>query len=408
MVIDKFRRILNLKSAVNLYQHSPVRYFVSITLLILCLLIVSQQLSSFSSIIDVELDDFVEYWSASVLHLEGNNPYDRELLTALQNSVGRSHDVPVLMWNPPWTLALIMPFGSLDFSLARLYWFFTHFIILMACATFIWQLYGGWRRLVWVAWLACLTFGPALLMLKVGQISSFFLLGVVGFLYFERCGEDFLAGAAFSLLSIKPHISYLLIFIFLVWALHEKRWHALVGVIFTITLTSILVYLVNPTTFENYLYATRNYPPVAWATPTVGGIIRYFFGQDVFWCQFVAPILGIFWGGIYYYTHRLKWVWAEEIPLICLLSIATAAYGWLYDQVLVMFALLQVAIWFGVSGRTRSKLLLLISYVGINLLVSISDASQLWFFWLAPTLLALYVFARYSIASPRMEQYGKI
>jgi len=48
--------------------------------------------------------DFVEYWSASRLLLNGGNPYAPDELLQLQRSVGWGSGTALIMWNPPWTL----------------------------------------------------------------------------------------------------------------------------------------------------------------------------------------------------------------------------------------------------------------------------------------------------------------
>ena len=59
-------------------------------------------------------DDYVEYWAAGRLNLQGENPYSPELLLPLERGAGRDTDEAIMMWNPPWTLALAMPFGLMD------------------------------------------------------------------------------------------------------------------------------------------------------------------------------------------------------------------------------------------------------------------------------------------------------
>ena len=63
-------------------------------------------------------DDFVEYWAAGRLNATGQNPYDGELLLPLEREAGRDTDEPIMMWNPPWTLTLVMPFGAMGFRAA--------------------------------------------------------------------------------------------------------------------------------------------------------------------------------------------------------------------------------------------------------------------------------------------------
>src|SRR2546425_7820696 len=59
-------------------------------------------------------DDFVEYWAAGRLNASGENPYDPDRLVPLERETGRDVDEAGMMWNPPWTLTLAMPFGLLD------------------------------------------------------------------------------------------------------------------------------------------------------------------------------------------------------------------------------------------------------------------------------------------------------
>ena len=53
-------------------------------------------------------DDFIEYWAAARLTLDGQNPYDPHLLLPLQQAAGRNTDEAVMMWNPPWSLAVVL------------------------------------------------------------------------------------------------------------------------------------------------------------------------------------------------------------------------------------------------------------------------------------------------------------
>src|SRR5881227_1912195 len=74
------------------------------------------------------LFDFVEYWAAGRLLAEGRNPYDPEAIEQLERAVGTEETV--LMWNPPWALPLVLPFGMLDARLAHLLWLLVQFAAL--------------------------------------------------------------------------------------------------------------------------------------------------------------------------------------------------------------------------------------------------------------------------------------
>ena len=86
--------------------------------------------------------DFVEYWSASRLLLSGGNPYAPNELLELQRLVGRHSHEPLIMWNPPWTLSLLLPFGFLDFSHGQLFWLLVHVLAMMISTQLLWRVYG--------------------------------------------------------------------------------------------------------------------------------------------------------------------------------------------------------------------------------------------------------------------------
>src|SRR5262245_49181836 len=67
------------------------------------------------------LHDFVEYWAAGRLLLGGQNPYDADLVHELERQVGRT-DEGILMWNPPWSLPLVLPLGLMGVRTAHLVW----------------------------------------------------------------------------------------------------------------------------------------------------------------------------------------------------------------------------------------------------------------------------------------------
>src|SRR5580693_8708524 len=68
-------------------------------------------------------DDFVEYYAAAKLTLERKNPYDPNLLLPIEQAAGRDTEIAVMMWNPPWSLAVVIPLGFIPAREAQLLWF---------------------------------------------------------------------------------------------------------------------------------------------------------------------------------------------------------------------------------------------------------------------------------------------
>src|SRR5260370_10073385 len=182
-------------------------------------------------------DDFVEYWAAGRLNLHGKNPYKAENRLPLEREAGREsfpldpsgHESAIMMWNPPWTLTVVMPLGWLDARLGQLVWLLLNLAIILFCADWIWRYYQGPSAYRWLSWALALTFIPTMMVLRAGQIGPLILLGIVGFLHFERQGRLFLAGAACVLIAIKPHLLFLFWIALALWALKGRRWRVLIG-----------------------------------------------------------------------------------------------------------------------------------------------------------------------------------
>ena len=132
------------------------------------------------------LNDFAEYWAAGRLNVSGGNPYDPEQLFVLQKEIGWPEPEPVRMWNPPWTLILLIPFAILPYSLSAALWVILQSLIVLFSVDLLWQFYGGKSSHRWAAWVFAFLFYPTLYLFKSGNIGAFILLGVAGFLHFNK------------------------------------------------------------------------------------------------------------------------------------------------------------------------------------------------------------------------------
>src|SRR5262245_20276965 len=125
--------------------------------------------------------DFVEYWAAGRLALEGQNPYDAEALLPPQRRIGwESSSEALMMWNPPWVLPLVMPLGAMNPAIGQLVWFALSLGTVLVCADFLWRAYGGPVEHRWAGWVVALPFAPQLFALVVGQVPAPLLLGLLG------------------------------------------------------------------------------------------------------------------------------------------------------------------------------------------------------------------------------------
>ncbi len=349
-------------------------------------------------------DDFVEYWAAARLTLNGQNPYDASLLLPLQQFAGRETDEAIMMWNPPWSFAVVLPLGWLPPRLAQLLWLLGHVFIMGFCADRLWRLSGGPLRFRWIGWISGFLFLPTIFALSSGQITPVLLFGGVLFLlcWQKAAGDrrwEYAAGAATVLVAIKPHLAYLLWVGLAVDAVLYRRWRVIVGGAAAGLICTAVPLVTNPYVWHQYVAAMTQRPPSQWLSPTLGTVLRLIFGPEHFRLQFVPMLAGLLIFAGYRYRYCDPWNWLEQLPVVLLLSLVTAPYGaWPFDMVLVLPAVMVLMVrsldrWAYASSRWVMAGLLVVN--GGCLVLNLLKIGSFWFLWVSPAILLLYVFGRY-------------
>ncbi len=396
-----------------------MRRLVSCVVLVLILVILFQQLLLLRDPARFPPHDFVEYYAAGKLNLQGQNPYNPQLLLPIEIEAGRKLDEAVMMWNPPWTLTLVMPFSLIDANTAKVVWVLVDLVLLIFCIDQLWKIYAhpkSWRLL---PYLFVLTYFPLLTLLISGQIGIWLLLGITLFLKWEKTERYFWAGAITVLMAIKPHLFYLFWVMVFFWGC-RRRYSLLFGGIIAGLISSIIPILFNSEVWSQYRVELLQNPPVQWRSLTLGSVIReievlYFSHQDYknhFSEQFIPLLFGSMWFLFYYWryipgftlvqswlskrssrfstipadiplsvaplaapattdqmqlgrhSHSTSFSWVNEIPKLLLVSFITSAYGaWLFDMVVLLPAvihLLSLAVSYSdrlkENGRSNSSL----------------------------------------------------
>lgn len=351
------------------------------------------------------IGDSIQYWAAARLSIEGRNPYSPELVLNLRHQVGNFTEFPSdsisMMLYPPWTIPLLLPFGFMGFEFFRIIWLIIHIILVLISTRLIWNFYGGPTKFLWLGFLVALTFEPTILILAIGHITTLHLLGLVGFLYSIHQQKnnkwlDIAAGACISLVTIKPQLLILFLLALFFWILYQRRFLVLVGGAIAVVVSSLLSLALNPAIFQNYWFAVSQYPLGAWATPTIGGVLRLVIGYNHEWLQLLPTLLGCIWLSFYWLKRKDSWDWKEETPVIVLASVFTSAYVWTYDMVLLLLPVLQVVIILILSQQRRLVSILFFAYFFVNILVTLSHIfiNEFWFFWYPAFILIWYLIGR--------------
>jgi len=339
-----------------------------------------------------KVEDFGAYWAAARLNREGGNPYSVEQLRPLELEIDPARTEILQLLNPPWVLALMLPFGTLDFQPARLLWLLIQVGLLVFSAGALWRLYGGSEDRHILAWLLCFSYFPTLQMLGLGQVSVLILAGVLGFVLLEKeCPLG--AGMAAALTLVKPQLPALFWVVLGLWCLEHRRWFVILGAAGTLLGLTLIAWLCNPHVFADYRDLWASNPAARWLPPTPGSLLRLWLGKEQVWLNFVFPLLGLLWVLWYYWSRRRDWSWADQFPVLMLACYLTTAYGWAYDQVILLPALLQGAVW-TLARPLGVRLLALAVYLaltGLAVWMNVAHCDELLFFWTAPALLVGYL-----------------
>jgi hypothetical protein len=157
--------------------------------------------------------DFRAYWSGSYLLSQGEDFSDPEKIYQVETELtGWTGDIVLYTWNPPWLLALLLPYIQFEFSQAAWLWLLTNITMVVTATFLVWHTLrepGQNKVLALAAPFVAFAFAPTLVALAMGQVNTLVLMGLAGFIYFYRNERQFSAGVLLSLVMVKPHLVYL-------------------------------------------------------------------------------------------------------------------------------------------------------------------------------------------------------
>ena len=344
----------------------------------------------------VPVDDFIEYWSASRLLLAGKNPYSTTELSLLQRPFTGS-ETPLIMWNPPWALSLLLPFGLLEYSASRRLWLILNLGLLLLSARWLWSRYvrreGPAWFATWAALLLAVTFLPGVVALILGQIGPVILAGIVGFLSLVHGKQYFKAGAMTLLIALKPHLLFLFWLVLLLWVLRTRGWVLVAGAAVALVFGSGLPLFFYHDLIPSYLSLVTKESIFHHPSTTTGAFLRWMLGWEKVWLQVLPMVPGFLWAAHYWRRHGRTWDWDRRMPLVLLVSVVTACYGWVFDQTVLYPALFQVAGWLFRVGQRHEWFAAAVCYALVNVAGLVLVAWRLngvAYVWMAPAWLVFH------------------
>lgn len=295
-----------------------------------------------------EATDFLGYWAAASLFVHGENPYDQDALLALERDQGWAGADPMYSWNPPWLHLILSPLGALSFRQAAALWFVVNPLLIGVSALLIWDVVSRRTGAAQVALvlLAAFLYSRSLHAVLEGQVNTLVLVGGAAFLSLALRRRDFLAGAVLVLVTVKPHLSYLLLPAVVAASVRWKRWGILASFGAALSVLVLLVTVLFPAWPEAYLslfqVAASPLEPARYVTPTFRGFLLAHTNFDI-GAGLAVVCLGSFLAFIALRAHDLS------LPTVASLSwivgLPTAPFGWSTDQIVLLLPIVQILSW---------------------------------------------------------------
>lgn len=354
--------------------------------------------------------DFVEYWTAARLALDGGDPYDGDQLLPLQQAAANEPErtEAVMMWNPPWTLPLYLPWAKLDPRPAQLLWLGLQFALIVVSCVMLWKLYDGPPEHLGAVPLIAVSFYATLWTIKYGQNTGFLLLGLAGFAFFTQRNRPIAAGVFAALTALKPHLLAPFGVLLVLNAFRPRGLVTLIAGVGTIAIGLGIAVLVDPNILDQYLAATQRSdaegttkPLSGWALPQAAFYLRIWFTPEKFWVQFIPCAVACACAAVYFWLRRKTWNWEEELPTVVWVSVLTAAYGgWIFDLAVLLVPVMQAAVWLAKLGTPANIRLFAACYGALTMATFVFAIALDAFWWVAPATLALCL-AAWAATHPR-------
>jgi hypothetical protein len=343
------------------------------------------------------LNDFVEYWTAAHLFVARINPYSLPEMFQAERALGWPEPVPLMVLSPPWFLPLIAPLGFLkSYSAAWLAWVALLGGLVMLSTKLLLSVYdsGGAVLKSESSISRCLlgfTFYPALVCLRFAQVGPLLLLGLAGFLWFDRRKQPVWAGISLALAAIKPNLLYLVWLAVLIRSVRQREWKLLASVAATLGLLTGIALLVDHRAVLEY-WQMSNTPFVKLFPSAIGALLRRLPGaQDMFWLQFAPVAVGVGCLTMRWLRFRDAWHWDEQMPFLVTLSVLTTPYGWTFDEVLLVVPIVALAALYAKRcGGFPQTVVLVYTAVNIALIFGLMLAPQ-FAFPIGPVAVALFL-----------------
>lgn len=285
----------------------------------------------------------------------------------------------------------------MPYQISQFFWLLMSVFFVLLSAQTLWAIYCQNARNAYWSWIAAFTLIPTWMVLIIGQMSPLVLLGIVGFLKFERKHQLYLAGASTVIISVKPHLFYLFWIALVLWIWTQRQWRVALGAILAGLVAAIIPLIIDPAVYQQFIELYRSpgqSTPFDLPAPSLGSFLTRNVSHGNLPIQFLPPLLGSLWFLWHWHKHKEQWNWSEQIPLMILVSLVFSPYAWTYDQVILLPAVIHGFVMVKHQSGSWYKSgpgLLYIAANGCYFAGKFFVTTDAYYFWLAPLFLLIYL-----------------
>ena len=374
--------------------------WLSIVLILLLVLAAASALWTLASTTDFGESDFMIYWAAAYLVSNGENPYNLDLIRAVQQAQPHTKpEVATIAWNPPFMFLFLLPFAWLPFLTAKFAWLITSLLLVITGALMLADVYLKTASpRVRLAFLALAVAFPAVITgLYMGQVTFLVFWGLVASLFLLKRDRWFWAGAALILTTIKPHIVVLPVLYILVYMTLQWKFNVWIGALTAAIVGLIILLTLSPELIVNPIGET-SVASGRWATSTIGGLLSYL-GVTEAARYLIALLLPLpFWMA----KHSEKYSPELSVALLTLITVPTTFYGWSYDQTILLIPIAQAFGWLAHSKHRIAIAALMAGALLLNYLQRVLPFNEVYYVWV-PLIWGL-IFAATWRSGPALRQ----
>jgi hypothetical protein len=334
--------------------------------------------------------DFISYWAAGHLLVHGQNPYDIQAVHALEIAAGRNPGEPVLMMrNPPVAFFMALPFGWIGPKAGVIVWMFILLGALGLASRLLWEINGRPDSLLNFFGFG---FAPSLACLMAGQCGILLLLGIALFLLLLK-DRPFLAGAALLLCALKPHFFAPFGIALLLWCVTTKKgFRILAGFSVALIGSCVLAYAMDANAWGQYSEMMRVGGALNEVGPRLSAELRLLIDPRAVWIQFAPEAAACVWTVWYFWTRRQSWDWMDHGLVLLLVGAMCTPYGFLYDESMLLPAILAGAY----RCRELRRPLWPLAVIAVAELLGLGMGATIvsrYFLWTTPAWLCWYLYA---------------